>query len=190
MIRRVCWLFLSPESSMNRETEEMKPPHSTNHSALTKTSHLQFKASWWESENYSLTNSTQVIKTDKEETHWGHWATASSHQGKQSKREYLCRGGQIKMFPVAEGHWPQALKCPVSTWPPRGLTKSKFLQPRSTPSLGEQVLLCDLQRCFIFHCIPLLLKSCTSVSPKFILSLTRRLYFSLWPHAPWQQAPF
>lgn len=94
------------------------------------------------------------------------------------------------MFPVTEGHWPPALKCPVSTWPPWGLTKSKFLQPRSTPGLGQQVLLCDLQRCFIFHCIPLLLKSCTSASPKFILRLTRRPYFSQWPHTPWQQAPF
>lgn len=101
--------------------------------------------------NHSLTTSTLVILKQKEETHWGHWARSSSHQGKQSKREYLCRGAQIKTFPVAEGHWPQALKCPVATWPPRGLTKSKFLQPRSTPGRGEQVLLCDLQRCFIFH---------------------------------------
>lgn len=51
VIRRICPLLPSPESSMNREMQEMKPPL-TEPTALRLQScaHLLFKASWCELE--------------------------------------------------------------------------------------------------------------------------------------------
>lgn len=93
------------------------------------------------------------------------------------------------MFPGAEGHWPQALKCPsfhlasLRTYRVKIPTSKVHSQPGRTSSAVW------FARCFIFHCIPLLLKTCTPASPKLILRLPRRPHCSWWPHAAWQQAP-
>lgn len=86
----------------------------------------------------------------------------SSRCCKHSKREQHMQEGQIKMLPVADSNWPQALKCPH--FHPASLRTYGVKFP-----LGWRSSTVWFVRCFIFHCIPLLLRGCTPASLKLIL---------------------